>query len=359
MNWSKRSTWEKIKLILGFLSSAAGMIGIMSLSYWLNPYVLRWLGWEVEGYWLFVMDSAAAVLLLLIGGIIAYPFAVRKQNVFYQSITDALKRIAKGEFNVSIKAHKDFELEYATILDSIHEMADELSEMEKLRQEFISNVSHEIQSPLTSIRGFAQALQNEELTAEQRHHYLQIIETETMRLSKLSDNLMKLTSLESEYTPMETSEYRLDQQLRSIALTAEPQWQQKQLELELNLDKVLLNADPEMMSQVWINLLHNAIKFTPVRGTISIGLHQAADHIEVSIRDTGAGIAAEHIPHIFERFFKADVSRNRTLGGNGLGLSIVKKIVELHQGSIQVSSKLGEGTTFIVRLPKSLAHTQS
>lgn len=357
MNWSKRTTWEKIKVILGFLASAAGMIGIMSLSYWLNPYVLRWLGWNVEGYWLFVLDSAAAILLLLIGGIIAYPFAVRKQKVFYKSITDALKRIAKGEFNVSIKADKDFELEYAPILDSIHEMAGELSEMEQLRQEFISNVSHEIQSPLTSIRGFAQALQHEELTAEQRNHYLQIIEMETMRLSKLSDNLMKLTSLESELSSLDIEDYRLDQQLRSIVLTAEPQWQVKQLELELNLDKVVLNADQEMMSQVWINLLHNAIKFTPEHGTITIELHQGNDQIEVSIRDSGIGIAEEHIPHIFERFFKADASRNRALGGNGLGLSIVHKIVELHHGSIRVSSRLGEGTIFTVRLPLSFSHT--
>lgn len=357
MNWSKRSTWEKIKVIFGLLVSAVVMIGIMSLSYWLNPYVMRWLGWEVEGYWLFVLDSATAIVLLLVGALIAHPFAVRKQNVFYRSVTDALKRIAKGEFNVSIKADKDFELEFAPILDSIHEMAGELSEMEQLRQEFISNVSHEIQSPLTSIRGFAQALQHEELTAEQRNHYLQIIEMETMRLSKLSDNLMKLTSLESELSSLDTEEYRLDQQLRSIVLTAEPQWQAKQLELELNLDKVILNADQEMMSQVWINLLHNAIKFTPEYGTITIELHHDNDRIEASIRDSGIGIAEEHIPHIFERFFKVDASRNRALGGNGLGLSIVHKIVELHHGSIRVSSKLGEGTIFTVRLPLSSSHT--
>lgn len=355
MNWSKRSMWGKIRIILEMLLSIFVLIGVMSLSYWVNPIVLGWLGWNLEGYGLFLLDSAVAVFLLLIAVVIAYPFAIRKQNVFYRSITDALKRIAKGEFNVHIQVEKDFELEYAPILNSIHEMAGELSEMEKLRQEFISNVSHEIQSPLTSIRGFARALQNEELTAEQRKHYLGIIETETMRLSKLSDHLLKLTSLEAEHPPMEISEYRLDQQLRSIILTAEPQWQEKQLELELNLNKVLLRADSELMSQVWINLLHNAIKFTPIHGMITIDLHQAADWIEVSIRDTGAGIAAEHIPHVFERFFKSDASRNRTRGGNGLGLSIVKKIIELHHGTVQVNSKLGEGTTFVVKLPQAFS----
>ncbi|TQR44650.1 ATPase [Paenibacillus popilliae] len=230
-------------------------------------------------------------------------------------------------------------------------MADSLGEMEQMRQEFISNVSHEIQSPLTSIRGFARALQSEELSEEERLNYLQIIEMETMRLSKLSENLLKLTSLESEHHPMEMKRYRLDQQLRNIALISEPQWLGKRIELDLNVDKMEITADEEMLSQVWMNLVHNAIKFTPEGGAIHIEARMSNGTVEVCITDSGIGIDEEHIPHLFERFFKADVSRNRTIAGNGLGLSIVQKIVQLHSGDIQVSSRKGEGSTFCVKLP--------
>ena len=211
------------------------------------------------------------------------------------------------------------------LVKSINDMTDELNAMEKMRQEFVSNVSHEIQSPLTSIKGFARALQDNNLSEEKREHYLTIIETETTRLSKLSQNLLKLTLLESEeYTP-ERATYRLDQQLKQIVLNSEPLWAEKEIELELNLEKVHITADQESMSQVWINLIHNSIKFTPNGGTITIQLKEYEKVVEVRIRDSGIGISKEQKQHIFERFYKADSSRNRVYGGSGLGLAIVKK----------------------------------
>ena len=177
-------------------------------------------------------------------------------------------------------------------------MTDELNAMEKMRQEFVSNVSHEIQSPLTSIKGFARALQDNNLSEEKREHYLTIIETETTRLSKLSQNLLKLTESE-EYTP-ERVTYRLDQQLKQIVLNSEPLWAEKEIELDLDLEKVHITADQESMSQVWINLIHNSIKFTPSSGTISIKLKEYETLVEVRIRDTGIGISEEQKQHIFE-----------------------------------------------------------
>ncbi|HFR4222810.1 TPA: envelope stress sensor histidine kinase HitS, partial [Bacillus cereus] len=216
---------------------------------------------------------------------------------------------------------------------------------------FVSNVSHEIQSPLTSIKGFARALQDDNLSEEKRKHYLTIIETETTRLSKLSQNLLKLTLLESEeYTPERVS-YRLDQQLKQIVLNSEPLWAEKEIELELDLEKVYVIADQESMSQVWINLIHNSIKFTPSGGTITIQLKEHETVVEVRIRDSGIGISEEQKQHIFERFYKADSSRNRAYGGSGLGLAIVKKVLDLHQGEIKVESEEGKGTEFIVRMP--------
>ncbi|MGC5324722.1 sensor histidine kinase [Brevibacillus sp. SYSU BS000544] len=274
-----------------------------------------------------------------------------RRRAAFQPILEALKRMAKGDFDVKLNLQVEERHPFSELAQSINHMAVELSQMERMRQEFISNVSHEIQSPLTSISGFARALQNEELSAEERNHYLAIIETESLRLSKLSDNLLKLTSLESEHHPFEPTSYRLDKQLRKIVLSCEPQWMEKELKMDVDLEEVNLIADEDLLSQVWVNLISNCIKFTPNGGTIGIHLRLENDRVVVRISDTGIGIALEDQEHIFERFYKVDKSRNRFNGGSGLGLAIVKKIVEIHQGSISVQSKPGKGATFTVTLP--------
>ena len=234
---------------------------------------------------------------------------------------------------------------------SVNKMALELNQMENMRQEFISNVSHEIQSPLTSIRGFAQALENDQLSIEERHHYLHIIGEESTRLSRITEDLLQLASLESDRGKFEPKSYRLDQQLRSLVLVCEPQWMEKQLNMDISLEEVSITADEDLMSQVWINLLHNSIKFTPQNGAVKVALRGQGNQVECRISDTGIGISDADRTRIFERFYKADQSRTNSGGGSGLGLSIVKKIIEMHQGAIDVESKAGMGTTFIVSLP--------
>jgi two-component system phosphate regulon sensor histidine kinase PhoR len=212
-------------------------------------------------------------------------------------------------------------------------------------------VSHEIQSPLTSIRGFACALQQDNVSAGDRRHYLEIIETESVRLSKLSTNLLKLASLEGDHAKFEPKPYRLDAQLRSMILACEPQWAGKQLEMVVTLEEAGITADEELLSQVWMNLIHNSIKFTPQGGSIRVELHRRADRLQVSVADTGIGIAPEDQAHIFQRFYKADPSRRRSEEGSGLGLSIAKKVLEMHRGTIGVRSQPGVGATFTVELP--------
>ena len=186
------------------------------------------------------------------------------------------KRISKGDYNVKLNNHFEHAKNhpYGQFVESINDMAVELNQMEQMRQEFISNVSHEIQSPLASISGFAKVLKRSELTLEERDHYLTIIETESLRLAHLSDNLLKLTSIESDYHPFEAKTYRLDQQIRKIILSCEPQWLAKSLELDVSLDEVEIFADEELMNQVWINLINNSIKFTPNGGSLAIQLRQ-------------------------------------------------------------------------------------
>jgi signal transduction histidine kinase len=145
--------------------------------------------------------------------------------------------------------------------------------------------------------------------------------------------------------------YRLDKQIRSLILACEPQWSDKNIEMDVAVAEVVITADEDLLSQVWINLIHNSIKFTPQDGRICVALQPGAEQVEFRITDTGMGISPEDQTRIFERFFKADKSRNRTLGGSGLGLSIAQKIVEMHKGEINVESQLGVGTTFVIRLP--------
>jgi two-component system, OmpR family, phosphate regulon sensor histidine kinase PhoR len=273
-----------------------------------------------------------------------------KQLEFFHSITKAIEQIANGNFNVkleSIPANSPFH----ELTESINRMANELNEMEQMRQEFVSNVSHEIQSPLTSIIGFTHALRNEKLDQKLRQHYLDIIEAESKRLSRLSDNLLKLTSLESNHHPYEPKKYRLDQQLKRIVLACEPQWLEKGIEMDISLDKTEITADKDLLDQVWMNLLHNSIKFTPHGGSISIRIEKNGSFVKVAISDTGIGMSEEEKMRMFERFYKADRSRNRSGGGSGLGLSIVKKIVSMHHGDIEVETAKGKGTTITVILP--------
>lgn len=272
----------------------------------------------------------------------------------FTDTVDALKKIAQGDFNVLIAADEE-KSPYNVLVESVNKMARELGSVDQLRKDFISNVSHEIQSPLTSISGYASLLKHEGVSRDLIVHYATIIETESKRLSKLSDNLLRLSALDAECTPMETQTYRLDKQLESILLMLEPQWADKKIIPEVSLPAITFTGNEDLLSQVWINLLHNAIKFSPENGSIRVSLSKNNDKVVCTISDNGIGIAPENQMHIFERFYKVDKSRNRSLGGNGLGLSLVKKIVVLFGGSITVNSAEGHGAEFTVTLPYQLS----
>ncbi|MFD0674933.1 sensor histidine kinase [Cohnella sp. GCM10027633] len=282
----------------------------------------------------------------------------RRQISIFVAWMGAMRRMGKGDFDVTLDFDPRHTGQMGIIVKHFNRMIVALREMEKTRQEFISNVSHEFQSPLTSISGFARALKDERLTPEARLHYLDIIELESLRLSRLSDNLLKLTSLESKHHPFEPKPYRLDRQLRRIVLSCEPLWQQKGIEIDIDLPGLTITADEELIDQVWINLLGNAIKFTPEGGTISVKVEPAEGDYRIAFADSGDGIQGEHLPHLFERFYKADKARTRSGNGSsgsgsGLGLSIVRTIVEMHQGSVIARNRAGGGAEFTVRLPIS------
>ncbi|RDI38039.1 sensor histidine kinase [Falsibacillus pallidus] len=350
---------EWMRRILEIASVLFLLIANWSLSYWITSWIFPKWGFHPGFYFHQIINSISGFFLFgcCMFLISRLKWVQKRQYEQMSPLIHAMKMMAEGNFNIDLSYyHKHVSSPrhpYFHLIQNINDMAGKLGEMEQMRQEFISNVSHEFQSPLTSISGFAHALKNDALTAEERLHYLDIIEKEGIRLSKLSDNLLKLTSLESEHPPFESSSYRLDHQLRRIVLSCEPHWTEKNLNMEISLDNLLINADEDLMDQVWINLLVNSIKFTPAGGTIAIEAREEnEDQLAVRINDTGIGMDEDAVMHMFERFYKADESRTRTTEGSGLGLSIVKKIIDLHHGEIRVDSELGKGTEILVVVPK-------
>ncbi|MDR1119258.1 MAG: HAMP domain-containing histidine kinase [Bifidobacteriaceae bacterium] len=266
-------------------------------------------------------------------------------------ILEALRRIGGGDFDVRIDPPQG---PFNEVVESVNAMARSLGTLEQQRQDFISNVSHEIQSPLTSIKGFAELLREPGLDQETRDHYLGIIAAECRRLSQLGANLLRLSALDN--AELDRRPFRLDNQLREVILMLEPQWSAAGVAVELDAPAgAEATGDVDLLRQVWVNLAHNAIKFTPQGGSVAVrvapGRASAAGDAGwlVEVRDSGHGIGREDLPHIFERFYRAD--KARAVGGNGLGLALAKRIVDLHGGEIAVASALGEGSTFTVRLP--------
>lgn len=290
----------------------------------------------------FLIYSLVAGSLLIM---VAAMFLIRP----IKKLTKATKQIADGDFSVKLNIKQKGEL--GTLARSFEEMMQDLQQLEEMRREFVSNVSHEVQSPLTSISGYAQALKQVDVADHERSRYLDIIIAEAERMSKLSDSLLKLSLLESQSQQQRLTKFSLDEQIRRVIVALQPQWSARSIHLELDLKAVRFMADYDQLSQVWTNLLGNSIKFSMDGGVINVSARQDVNNVIVRISDNGIGISPEDQKRIFERFFKADRSHSRKYNGSGMGLAIVKQIVSLHQGDIQVESELGRGTTVIVTLP--------
>jgi signal transduction histidine kinase len=345
---------NKLRFAGGIIVSTIAFGVCFWLSYLLSNIIYNYTGTPDEP-WTYIVTGILGLYLFAAGVKILADTHVKKhnhigRNQMMEETLDAMKRITQGDFSVVLEVGKNDP--FSELAETINKMAHELGTIENLRQDFIANVSHEIQSPLTSISGFAELLRNKDITVEERTHYIDIIEAESKRLSNLSDNLLKLSSLDADATPLSLSKFRLDKQIQSSILMLEPQWSDKNLDISLELEPISVLGDENLMAQVWINLLHNSIKFTPNGGTINTILSNGEHEVVCRIADNGIGISEEDKLHIFERFYKVDKARDRNLGGNGLGLSLVKKIVELHKGSIHVESEVGKGTVFRINLPK-------
>lgn len=265
-------------------------------------------------------------------------------------LTQATKQIAEGKYDIQLNTTLRDEI--GELTNHFSRMAKNLEQLEAMRQEFVSNVSHEIQSPLASIQGFSQTLQSKKLSEDQRQHYLSIIEKESRRMSQLSKQLLTLASLDKEKEILSENTFDVAAQIKQVLFMTEWSWREKDLALELELPAAFIYADEQLLHQVWTNLLVNSIKFTENGGSISIKLMQKDDEYHIEFKDTGIGISQNDLPYIFNRFYKADKARGRKEASSGLGLAITKKIIELHDGQIYVESQIGKGTIFHICLPK-------
>ena len=266
-----------------------------------------------------------------------------------EEISQATKDVANGNFSVQLKQSIPIE-EFQEMVTNFNIMTKQLASTEMLRNDFIANVSHEFKTPLAAIEGYSTLLQKKGLSEEKRMEYTARILYNTKRLTTLTGNILLLSKLENQEIGISKEKFCLDEQLREIILLFEDQWSEKNLELDIDLDNVDYIGSKELLAQVWQNILENAIKFTPQDGKIQVLLRAEADNIKIIIADNGVGMDEETRKRVFEKFYQGDSSRTST--GNGLGLALAKRIVDLHNGDISISSKENRGTTFTVVLPK-------
>lgn len=266
-------------------------------------------------------------------------------------ITQAAQRITQGDFSVRIKPLTGgFGSDgFNEIIHAINQMAQELSGIETLRTDFVANVSHELKTPLAVIANYAAMLQSPGITQEERQTYAASIGTSCHQLAGLITNILKLSKLENQQIFPKQEPYDLSEQLRQCLLGFEARWEEKNLNIEADIpDGILLHSDQELLELVWNNLISNAIKFTPEGGTVGIQLERSDRYVRVCVWDTGCGMTQETGRHIFEKFYQADPSHAVT--GNGLGLALVKRVVDILHGEITVTSSLNEGSRFTVSL---------
>ena len=286
----------------------------------------------------------------ILGGVSVF-FSSRLPLKPVNEIINKMNRLASGDFKTRLKFGNTMSAHPAIkeLTTSFNKMAEELENTELLRNDFINNFSHEFKTPIVSITGLACLLEAGDLTEEQRVQYARAIREESMRLSSMASNVLNLTKVENQTILTDVSRFNLSEQVRSAVLLLEEKWTSKSVDLQLDFDEYMIEANEEMLKQVWINLIDNAIKFVPPCGTVALEVIDEGETLRVSISNTGSEIPSEKREKIFAKFYQADESH--ATQGNGIGLAIVKSIVMLHNGSIRVACENGI-TTFTVVLPK-------
>ncbi|MFI3129138.1 MAG: HAMP domain-containing sensor histidine kinase [Bacillota bacterium] len=278
-----------------------------------------------------------AVLTFALGYIVIRPIT---------TLSSAVKEIAKGNYNQEIQSDRNDEI--GELIENFNAMAKQIRSTQILNQDFVGSISHEFKTPITAILGFAEELKDGDLPSDKREEALDIIVKESKRLSSMSTNILLLSKLDAESIIDKRETFSLSEQVRESILLLQNLWEDKDLELNLELEETIISGNEMLLKQVWINLFTNAIKFSSQGGKLDAEIAIKHDGIYICISNYGKEIAQKDLPHIFDMFYKADKSRNSE--GNGLGLAIAKKIVQIHKGTISATSN-NQKTSFCVTLP--------
>lgn len=338
--------------VLSFFALIALVIQIAVLVY---DYIIQ----RTDSKWLIAL-LIFIVVLLLSAFCTVIDYFRRKITVErpVSKILEATEGIAKGDFTVQLTPSHSLDKynEFDFIMENINVMAAELQKSEILKKDFISNVSHEIKTPLSVIQSYASLLAGESLDAEEKQRCIKALSQASRRLNDLVSNILKMNKLENQKIKPELSLFSLNDQLAEIIIGYEEIIEERQLSLECELEEVSVRSCPSHLEIVWNNLISNAIKFTEQGGKISVTLTRQGKNAVVSVSDTGCGIDSETGKRIFDRFYQGDTSRKSQ--GNGLGLALVKKVIDLLGGEISVQSELGKGSTFTIIL-KNVIYTEN
>ena len=269
-------------------------------------------------------------------------------------IVDAAEKIVKGDFSVRVKPQSKFGTDetFNRVIECFNKMAEELGSVETLRTDFIANVSHEMKTPLAVMQNYGTLLQSPDLTEEKRIEYAKGVTDGSRRMADMMTNILKLNRLENQQIYPQATEYDLGEQLCECLLQYENVWEKSEIEIDTDIaENVMVKADAELLSLVWNNLFSNAFKFTEAGGMVSVSLTATENDAIVKVKDTGCGMTADVGEHIFEKFYQGDTSHS--VQGNGLGLALVKRVVDIMHGEISVESVLGVGTMFTVKIRRT------
>ena len=333
-------------LLVGFVVSCCTMLFVSTMANSMNVELTN--SNIASAAKITMLNVLLLTIILTIGDYLRRKFTIDRPA---QKIIDAGRKMMQGDFAVRVPLVKTFDTEdrFHEIAECFNKMAEELSSIETLRTDFVANVSHELKTPLAVMQNYGTLLQQAELTDEKRIEYAKSITDASRRLANLISNILKLNKLENQKIAPQFEEYDLSEQVCECLLGFEEAWENKELNIETDMeDGILVKSDAEMMSLVWNNLFSNAIKFTDNGGTISLSVKCDEKYVVVKISDTGCGISAEVGKHMFDKFYQGDTSH--ATQGNGLGLALVKRVIDITGSDISVESELGKGTTFTVKL---------
>ena len=292
----------------------------------------------------------SACIMLLCASVVT-SFLMRRLTDPLQKITDAAQRFGGGDFSVRVEGVEG-EGEVADLANTFNRMAENIQSNDNSRGQFMGNIAHELRTPMTTIKGFIDGMLDGTIPPEETKHYLGIVSQETGRLARLVQNMLDITKLEAGEVPIHAQTYDLWKTVTDVVLSDEQRIEDGKIDIQgLGGDPLLIYADPDFVHQVVYNIVDNAIKFTPAGGTISFAAERRSNMVEVRIENTGAGIAPEALPFVFERFYKEDRSRGMNTRGSGLGLHICKILVNLSGGQIHAESEEGNWCRFVFTLP--------